>query len=495
MASVVVDVAVDACEKDAAKPPDPLLPYLSTSTALGKTVRDAIMRDGYVVLRKVISAAECDRELSRMWGFVEAVSPTVSRDDPLSWFPASLANECGGDAGGAAVTIDGVADCVDGAPPVKSAPPSARAKANAAVDPWPHSGWNSLPGECSEVCPSPTRTTSPCRRLVSSCSEILIISHEDSTPTAPHDSVCSSPRTCLGQPTDPPGTPRRVDMLQNYQAGWLFSDLRELLAERVFEPVYGTRDLHCSKEGFTFHRPTAPAGRHPLAGKQGRFVCGRPSNTDGEHFDQRATDPGLHCIQSSTALTDQGPEDGCFRCWPGSHVHHPSLMAGKYRGNKDWVPITDAELEELAGLGLSPKRVPVQRGDVILWRSDLAHSGQAPGITPHFRAVTYSCMLPAVLTPAEAYPAKLEGYLKTIAGDHRPNVETGWHFSAPKRGGDAPVRGVYFPHPPELSWRQAEFYGLVRYSDDSSGWAVAKADAELQGVRFKSGAAPTMHQR
>ena len=39
-------------------------------------------------------------------------------------------------------------------------------------------------------------------------------------------------------------------------------------------------------------------------------------------------------IQSSTALIDQGPNDGCFRCWPGSHRYHVSLMAGKYRGAK-----------------------------------------------------------------------------------------------------------------------------------------------------------------
>ena len=39
---------------------------------------------------------------------------------------------------------------------------------------------------------------------------------------------------------------------------------------QVFEPLYGTSALHSSKEGFTFHRPTAavsPAGRtHPDIG-------------------------------------------------------------------------------------------------------------------------------------------------------------------------------------------------------------------------------------
>lgn len=44
------------------------------------------------------------------------------------------------------------------------------------------------------------------------------------------------------------------DMFQTHHAGWLFSDLREVLAERIFEKVFGTRELHASKEGFTFHR-------------------------------------------------------------------------------------------------------------------------------------------------------------------------------------------------------------------------------------------------
>lgn len=38
------------------------------------------------------------------------------------------------------------------------------------------------------------------------------------------------------------------DMCQSYSGGWLFSNLREKLAARVFEPLYGTRQLHSSKE-------------------------------------------------------------------------------------------------------------------------------------------------------------------------------------------------------------------------------------------------------
>ena len=56
------------------------------------------------------------------------------------------------------------------------------------------------------------------------------------------------------------------DMFQDNGAGWLFGDERELLAERVFSKLYGTRELHASKEGFTV--PPADGGRPPPARRQ-----------------------------------------------------------------------------------------------------------------------------------------------------------------------------------------------------------------------------------
>ncbi|GMI22918.1 hypothetical protein TeGR_g14646 [Tetraparma gracilis] len=71
----------------------------------------------------------------------------------------------------------------------------------------------------------------------------------------------TSPSVKRGQPDthypDGPGAPdpwphsgwgNLPDMCQSYSGGWLFSNLREKLAARVFEPLYGTRQLHSSKE-------------------------------------------------------------------------------------------------------------------------------------------------------------------------------------------------------------------------------------------------------
>ena len=45
------------------------------------------------------------------------------------------------------------------------------------------------------------------------------------------------------------------DLFQSLGSGYVLGEVRAILAERVFEPLYGTRELVCSKEGFTFCRP------------------------------------------------------------------------------------------------------------------------------------------------------------------------------------------------------------------------------------------------
>lgn len=284
------------------------------------------------------------------------------------------------------------------------------------------------------------------------------------------------------------------DMFQSQQAGWLFSELRTKLAKRIFEPLYGTNKLvlHCP-EGFTFHRPTPADGRHPSGlGKRVVSVCGKPCGLSiGEHFDQSAKVQGLRRIQSSVALLDQSTNDGCFVCWPGSHKAHPALIQGTWRGRSDWVPLTDEELATLKEQGFKQKRVPVNAGDVIFWRPDLAHCGASPnGVRTNFRAVVYNCMLPVDYfrqnmdkeatndcDPSDfMIPGKLKAYLemKTGAAD-LPN----------ERRTDLKVQPYFKDGPPRLTWRQAQFYGLTPYLTNGRTRDECKAIAESRGVRFQ----------
>lgn len=239
------------------------------------------------------------------------------------------------------------------------------------------------------------------------------------------------------------------DMMQLHQAGWVFGELRETLATRVFERLYGTKALHSSKDGFCFQRPT----RTPLK---------RRAN---DHFDQSGSKKGLHCIQASVALLDQESDDGCFVCWPGSHKHHPALAKDARR---DWHMLEDSDRSTLMDVGCAPRRLPVGRGDVVLWRSDLAHCGGSPiGVRDRFRAVVYVCMLPASMTPNSLYPRKKEAYSKLATGSHWPTKEEWFGGCRFRPVTFKPV--PFFKSPPVLNDRLQELYGLKRYDVGGNG--------------------------
>eukprot|EP00613_Pedinella_sp_CCMP2098_P077355 CAMPEP_0171934876 /NCGR_PEP_ID=MMETSP0993-20121228/32396_1 /TAXON_ID=483369 /ORGANISM="non described non described, Strain CCMP2098" /LENGTH=641 /DNA_ID=CAMNT_0012575685 /DNA_START=22 /DNA_END=1943 /DNA_ORIENTATION=- len=495
-----------------------LVRWLQPNTPRAREVVDELLNgDGYVVISGVLSPRECASEYDRLWGFVSKVSPSVQRDDPRSWYPATTTT------GG--VVCSGFEDEEDEDP----------------LDPWPHA---------------------------------------------------------------------QRDRFQLHHSGWVFNDLREKIASRVFEPLFGTKELHCSKDGFTFHRPTgpvpmpAPSKKQPAAaaararsigsvldignssagvdasfsdavadkddwagvGAGGVFVPPafmkgpRTQGTSDERFHQGSALKGLQCVQGSVSLLDQQQGDGCFLCWPGSHRAHAAVLAARAAsakqkgttteeallegGSEFYVPLNKKELTALAagefgsplprraplpsssptgistGLhqptsrdgsaGYAPRRVRVRKGDVVLWRSDLVHSACAPmgpkvrqvataqeatamaaaamanrpfissssggavigGVgggsalrlaregTPNFRAVVYVCMAPAALTAEHVYKEKVAAYQRLETAGHWPGREE-WF-----KARDRPPRKEYWKRPPELTRRQAQLYGLIRYDDE-----------------------------
>ena len=280
------------------------------------------------------------------------------------------------------------------------------------------------------------------------------------------------------------------DMFQSNGAGWLLGDVRECLAERVFEPLFGTRELHCSKEGFTFLRPNTVAGLDlesvfPTP-RPAVMVCGKPQQLSvGEHYDQGSECRGLHTVQSLTALEDQVEGfDGCFLCYPRSHgTVHQQLTVGTYRGGFSWVPLTDEELIRLREeFDCHPLRIYLPKGHSILWRSDLVHAPQlASGPTPRFRAVTYCSMQPSCLTSLDVVKQKLDAYRQRRCGDHRCSLES-WH----SHRSTSPLHRQFFrTSPPLLTVRQAELYGLIPYTSDPLERERELQRALVRGVRFR----------
>ena len=408
---------------------DRLVPFLST-TELARDVLPSLQTDGYYIIRSVLAPDECASAVDKIWDFVEDTSGgVVSRSDPASWYPQPKDDDDDDD------------------------------DEQEMDDPFPHTGYKSF-----------------------------------------------------------------SDMFQTNGAGWVHGTLREILAERVFEPLYGTRELHCSKEGFTFHRPTTTISQNNNHNgsttttttneeeeekvpsfwlqrlweqNQNRRVCGKVQTLSmGEHYDQLAETRGLWTIQSLVALEDQHEGvDGCFQCWPGSHgSNHAELTANKYRGRFVWFPLTDEELVFLRDVqGLTPRRIYLGKGDVLLWRSDLAHTPLPPQKpTPRFRTVVYTSMQPASLTPHDhdddddagttTPKRKMTAYKQRRTGDHRPDQES-WHSSSYNnhKGIRRRHRCHYRLSPPLVTRRQAELYGLLSYPTHTQ---EDMERAMIRGVRF-----------
>jgi hypothetical protein len=286
------------------------------------------------------------------------------------------------------------------------------------------------------------------------------------------------------------------DMFQSLGAGWVLADAKQHVCDRVFGPlVYGTSELHCSKEGFTFVRPPATMPHDVPSSRPAPVrVCGTPQHIcKGEHYDQSNAWVGLHGIQSLLALEDQLENvDGGFLCYPKSFGQvHQQITANTYRGSAGtWFPLTDAEIERIQSeFGCVPRRIYLNKGDVLLWRSDLVHAPQLPTAqtTRRFRAVAYCSAQPACLTPPHLLAQKLAAYKERRTSDHRVSEES-WHAHRRYTSQQyQPARPHYRHSPPLVTVRQAQLFGLAPYPNPSteSSYDRELQLAEIRGVRFR----------
>jgi len=145
------------------------------------------------------------------------------------------------------------------------------------------------------------------------------------------------------------------------------------------------------------------------------------------------------------------------------------------------------------GISCAPQRVAVERGDVILWRSDLVHKydapddeevlasgngvdSEVPGVASHLRSAVFVSIAPAALTTESAYDAKMSAYqrLDTNPAGSLPCDEFSQNDNAIFGGSAAGVGSVvqpplskackFYAVPPPLTERQAQLFGLLRYS-------------------------------
>eukprot|EP01025_Chloroclados_australasicus_P025811 TRINITY_DN2570_c0_g1_i3.p2 TRINITY_DN2570_c0_g1~~TRINITY_DN2570_c0_g1_i3.p2 ORF type:complete len:339 (+),score=12.62 TRINITY_DN2570_c0_g1_i3:291-1307(+) len=236
-------------------------------------------------------------------------------------------------------------------------------------------------------------------------------------------------------------------------AGWCQSlcDIREQAAP-IFEQIYDTEKLHCSNDGMIFSRPPR---------KHSEYEFQEPKL----HFEQGSASRGLQCIQASVCLINQQKGDGCFVCIPGSHKNHNDIMNIAIRSQKaahhlDFYSLTKAEQQILCvKTGQTPKCIYLEAGDMIFWRSDLAH-GELAATKPsdRYKAMAAVCMLPASLTSQGVLLKKKETWQKMYTTSHWPNKEKWFQLKD--------MRPFNMGNRPTLTYRQKQLFGLEPYTDE-----------------------------
>lgn len=179
---------------------------------------------------------------------------------------------------------------------------------------------------------------------------------------------------------------------------------------RVFSELWNDDDLLVSYDGATanLYNPdgTSGPGKNGVKDpKKSESECRERSSLSSgavhPHWDQDFDKQGLHCVQGLVALTDSpNSEHGGFSCWPRSHIIHKEYCDANHAMCKvpNWHMLTTKDKKLLQERGMHRLDVPYNAGDMVLWRSDLVHSGRAPSMnldmTQSPRMVAYVCMTP-----------------------------------------------------------------------------------------------------
>lgn len=192
--------------------------------------------------------------------------------------------------------------------------------------------------------------------------------------------------------------PNRTNgLLQHYNVGLSKHAIRSRMAVKyIYEALFGTDKLTCSWDGTSFTKPPKVFRLKNL--KDWKESCwDHTSKGTRVHIDQ--TDLGFNSVQGGLAITDQDEDAHVFVCVPGSHEHHEELLrigqaeldeenermrtedaekGGKKRPRKKmeehWLIMGEKQSAYMREKGLDMLRVPLKRGDFVLWQSRLVHA-------------------------------------------------------------------------------------------------------------------------
>ena len=182
-------------------------------------------------------------------------------------------------------------------------------------------------------------------------------------------------------------------IVKNYsvgQADFMWDIRTHRRVKEVYERIWNTTDLVTSFDGACVMRPFEQVKRCRLFDD--------PENV-WLHSDQSPYTQE-DCIQGFVNLEEAGVEDGCFKCYPKSHLlakdFWDSISEEKWT-KENWYRLNEMERQWYLDRGCSEIRVPAGKGSMVLWNSKTIHSNAFPlktRSTPRWRYVAYVSMMP-----------------------------------------------------------------------------------------------------
>ena len=189
--------------------------------------------------------------------------------------------------------------------------------------------------------------------------------------------------------------------------------------QRVFRKLWGTKQLVCSFDGMSLHRPKefVPS----IKGATKRANAYKP--TDWMHVDHTPENKN-ESVQSFVSLYENTVEDGCFMVYDGSHKLFDEFFALKQvKPLNNWYRYTPEDHVWMQERGCKLVRVAAPIGSMVLWNSKTVHSSayaMEDRARPTMRMVLYACMVPRSCVSAKTQITRRNFVMNGFTSSHSP---------------------------------------------------------------------------
>ena len=300
-------------------------------------------------------------------------------------------------------------------------------------------------------------------------------------------------------------------------AGYIFPNLQERLADRIYSKLFGTKELHTSKEGFYFH-PLRPSNIDTVNHHHHHHHHHNNNNTTTtqNHPNENHTINVLLYHQSQS-ITPVPPFIRSMIALDDMEL--VLLVLSLHRVNANEGPLSSSSSSSSSTTIPTQSTITLQKGDVFLWRTDGSiisiHANTSTTVKTtstttnnnnnhnKILSVLYCTMQPATCTPETTLSIKVESYRQRQTGTYRLDIEE-WIPYPPQRNANHNItstnlnangtqlistRQYFDTGPPLMTMKVAELYGLVPYQDhvDSDNPLVEenrRQRAIIRGVQF-----------